>query len=109
MVGGWEIQRSKSQAKMKSKKRRWLLEKVKYKQYPALTAPQRTLIEATEEQRKHALTVAIATQLQLRLQPAYSKVVACPPSEGQPVSDTTIFKELPLAFSYAELKASKMA
>ncbi|KAM3691005.1 hypothetical protein ACJW30_09G162900 [Castanea mollissima] len=45
----------------KSKKRRWLLEKVKYKQYPALTAPQRTLIEATEEQRKHALTVAIAT------------------------------------------------
>lgn len=45
----------------KSKKRRWLLEEVRYKQYPALTAPQRTLIEATEEQRKHALTVAIAT------------------------------------------------
>uniref|UniRef100_A0A2N9GMK0 DUF4005 domain-containing protein n=1 Tax=Fagus sylvatica TaxID=28930 RepID=A0A2N9GMK0_FAGSY len=45
----------------KWKKRRWLLEEVRYKQYPALTAPQRTLIEATEEQRKHALTVAIAT------------------------------------------------
>ncbi|GMY19059.1 protein IQ-DOMAIN 12 [Fagus crenata] len=45
----------------KSKNWRWLLEKVRYKQYPALTAPQRTLIEATEEQRKHALTVAIAT------------------------------------------------
>ena len=37
------------------------MEEVRYKQYPALTAPQRTLIEATEEQRKHALTVAIAT------------------------------------------------
>lgn len=32
-----------------------------FKQYPALTASQRTLNEATEEQKKHALTVALAT------------------------------------------------
>lgn len=36
--------------------------RLKLKQYPALTASQRTrLNEATEEQKKHALTVAIAT------------------------------------------------
>lgn len=45
----------------KSKMWRWFFGKVKHKQYPALLAPQRTLSEATEEQRKHALTVAIAT------------------------------------------------
>ncbi|KAG6640974.1 hypothetical protein CIPAW_09G041400 [Carya illinoinensis] len=45
----------------KSKRWRWFFGKVKHKQYPALLAPQRTLREATEEQRKHALTVAIAT------------------------------------------------
>jgi hypothetical protein len=43
------------------KKLRWSFEKSKCKQYPALIAPQKTLREATEEQRKHALTVAIAT------------------------------------------------
>ncbi|KAI3471719.1 hypothetical protein Pfo_028369 [Paulownia fortunei] len=45
----------------KSKKWRWLLERFKFRQYPALEAPQKALNEATEEQRKHALAVAIAT------------------------------------------------
>lgn len=36
--------------------------RLKLKQYPALTASQRTTLnEATEEQKRHALTVAIAT------------------------------------------------
>lgn len=45
----------------KSKKWKWFFGKVKHKQYPALTAPERALGEATEVQRKHALTVALAT------------------------------------------------
>ncbi|XP_054803150.1 protein IQ-DOMAIN 12-like [Prosopis cineraria] len=34
---------------------------VKQKQHPTLTGPNRTLSEAREEQRKHAMTVAVAT------------------------------------------------
>ncbi|XP_015898021.2 protein IQ-DOMAIN 12 [Ziziphus jujuba] len=45
----------------KSKDWRWDLGRLTFKQYPALTASQRTLNEATEEQKKHALTVALAT------------------------------------------------
>ncbi|KAE8098714.1 hypothetical protein FH972_016757 [Carpinus fangiana] len=52
---------AKTKVEKKLKKLRWSFEKSKCKQYPALIAPQKTLREATEEQRKHALTVAIAT------------------------------------------------
>ncbi|XP_041024529.1 uncharacterized protein LOC121265109 [Juglans microcarpa x Juglans regia] len=52
---------SRTKLEKKSKRWRWFFGKVKHKQYPALLAPRRTLSEATEEQRKHALTVAIAT------------------------------------------------
>ncbi|GLT88163.1 hypothetical protein SLE2022_061990 [Rubroshorea leprosula] len=41
---------------------RWFLRSFEFKQrHPALPAQERTLCEATEEQRKHALNVAIAT------------------------------------------------
>ncbi|KAL3533696.1 hypothetical protein ACH5RR_007217 [Cinchona calisaya] len=39
----------------------WIFERLKFKKYPEIAAPQRTLSEATEEQRKHVLAVAIAT------------------------------------------------
>lgn len=52
---------AKTKLEKKWKKLRWSFEKFKCKQYPAFIAPQKTLREATEEQRKHALTVAIAT------------------------------------------------
>ncbi|KAG2687222.1 hypothetical protein I3843_09G042300 [Carya illinoinensis] len=62
---GWVTRLLTSEARTKlekkSKRWRWFFGKVKHKQYPALLAPRRTLREATEEQRKHALTVAIAT------------------------------------------------
>ncbi|XP_059462817.1 protein IQ-DOMAIN 12-like [Corylus avellana] len=62
---GWMGRLFNSQAKTKVEKKlkklRWSFEKSRCKQYPALIAPQKTLREATEEQRKHALTVAIAT------------------------------------------------
>ncbi|XP_054817041.1 protein IQ-DOMAIN 12-like [Prosopis cineraria] len=45
----------------KPKKWGWSLGRLKLKQYPTLTAPNRALAKAREEQRKHALTVAIAT------------------------------------------------
>ncbi|KAL1362864.1 hypothetical protein HN51_011073 [Arachis hypogaea] len=46
----------------KPKKWGWGLGRLKGKQqYPKITAPRRALIEASAEQRKHALTVAIAT------------------------------------------------
>ncbi|CAJ1967645.1 unnamed protein product [Sphenostylis stenocarpa] len=44
-----------------SQKWGWSFGRIKQKQYPTITAPNRTLIEASAEQRKHALTVAIAT------------------------------------------------
>ncbi|KAK8611016.1 hypothetical protein V6N13_131081 [Hibiscus sabdariffa] len=54
---------AKPKTEKKSKRWRWVFGRVKLKQYhPALTAPpQKSLCEATEEQRKHALNVAIAT------------------------------------------------
>ncbi|MED6158345.1 IQ-domain [Stylosanthes scabra] len=46
----------------KPKKWGWGLGRIKGKQYPKITAPKRaSLIEVSAEQRKHALTVAIAT------------------------------------------------
>lgn len=39
----------------------WSFGRIKQRQYPTITAPNKTLIEASAEQRKHALTVAIAT------------------------------------------------
>ncbi|KAE9612476.1 hypothetical protein Lal_00033294 [Lupinus albus] len=43
------------------KKWRWSLGRLKQKPHSTITGPNRTLIEASAEQRKHALTVAIAT------------------------------------------------
>ncbi|CAL0317092.1 unnamed protein product [Lupinus luteus] len=43
------------------KKWQWSLGRLKPKPNPTITAPNRALIEASAEQRKHALTVAIAT------------------------------------------------
>ncbi|KAJ7972171.1 Protein IQ-DOMAIN like [Quillaja saponaria] len=45
----------------KPKNWRWPFGRSKCKQYPAIDAPNRTLTEATAEQRKHALAVAAAT------------------------------------------------
>lgn len=45
----------------KSKRRGWFFGRLKTKQFPAISVPQRTLIEANEEQRKHAMVVAVAT------------------------------------------------
>jgi hypothetical protein len=46
----------------KQKKWAWRLGRIKQKQYPSITASNKTLIEeASAEQRKHALAVAIAT------------------------------------------------
>ncbi|XP_038701613.1 protein IQ-DOMAIN 14 isoform X2 [Tripterygium wilfordii] len=53
---------AKSKREKRSKKWRWVIGMFnKIRQQPALAAPQTTLSEATEEQRKHALIVAIAT------------------------------------------------
>lgn len=54
---------SEARAKAEKKSKRWKLVfgRLKFRQYPALTAPQKSLNEATEEQRKHALNVAMAT------------------------------------------------
>ncbi|GMI84939.1 IQ-domain 12 [Hibiscus trionum] len=54
---------AKPKTEKKSKRWRWIFGRLKLKQYhPALAAPpQKSLCQATEEQRKHALTVAIAT------------------------------------------------
>ncbi|GKV27680.1 hypothetical protein SLEP1_g36818 [Rubroshorea leprosula] len=47
---------------VKFRRWRWFLRSFEFKQrHPALPAQERTLCEATEEQRKHALNVAIAT------------------------------------------------
>ncbi|KAA8518096.1 hypothetical protein F0562_015570 [Nyssa sinensis] len=55
------VSETKPKADKKSKRWRCVFGRLKFRQYPALSAPQRTLSEATEEQRKHALAVAIAT------------------------------------------------
>ncbi|XP_039002596.1 protein IQ-DOMAIN 14 [Hibiscus syriacus] len=54
---------AKPKIEKKSKRCRWIFGRLKLKQYhPALAAPpQKSLCQATEEQRKHALNVAIAT------------------------------------------------
>ncbi|XP_028766669.1 protein IQ-DOMAIN 14-like [Neltuma alba] len=59
---GW-VQRlftPESKAK-KPKKWGWSLRRFKLRQCPTITAPNRALTKAKEEQRKHALTAAIAT------------------------------------------------
>ncbi|KAF7804053.1 protein IQ-DOMAIN 14 [Senna tora] len=59
---GWGKKLLTSESKPKnSKKWRWGLRRLKVKQCPTLEEPNRRLSEAREEQRKHALTVAIAT------------------------------------------------
>ncbi|KAG4397218.1 hypothetical protein GLYMA_10G106000v4 [Glycine max] len=60
---GWVKRLFTSESKDNKKPNRWgwSFGRIKQKQYPTITAPNRTLIEASEEQRKHALTVAIAT------------------------------------------------
>ncbi|KAL2465976.1 IQ-domain 12 [Abeliophyllum distichum] len=56
------IPQSKPKAEKKSKGWKWMFGRFKFRQLPALEAPdQRTLTQATEEQRKRALAVAIAT------------------------------------------------
>ncbi|KAK6244227.1 hypothetical protein QUC31_010636 [Theobroma cacao] len=53
---------AKTKTEKKSRRWRWILGRLKLKQYhPALPAPQTSFCQATEEQRKHALNVAIAT------------------------------------------------
>ncbi|TKY53398.1 IQ-DOMAIN 14 [Spatholobus suberectus] len=60
---GWvkRLFTSESNDNKKPNKWGWSFGRIKQKQYPTITAPNRTLIEASAEQRKHALTVAIAT------------------------------------------------
>ncbi|KAL2326059.1 hypothetical protein Fmac_025117 [Flemingia macrophylla] len=60
---GWvkRLFTSESKDNNKPRKWRWSFGRIKQKQYPTITGPNRTLIEASAEQRKHALTVAIAT------------------------------------------------
>ncbi|KAK7345012.1 hypothetical protein VNO77_15359 [Canavalia gladiata] len=59
---GWVKRLFTSESKdKKPSKWGWSFGRIKQKQYPTITAPNRTLIEASAEQRKHALTVAIAT------------------------------------------------
>ncbi|XP_016495806.1 protein IQ-DOMAIN 12 isoform X2 [Nicotiana tabacum] len=57
------IPEAKPKAEKKLRRWKWFLGRLKYKQCPpAIEAPQKTLItEATEQQRKHALVVALAT------------------------------------------------
>ncbi|KAK8546078.1 hypothetical protein V6N12_026882 [Hibiscus sabdariffa] len=61
---------------MKSKRWGWIFGRLNLKQcHPALTAPQqKSLCQATEEQRKHALNVAIATAAEASI--AAAKVAA---------------------------------
>lgn len=55
------VSEARTKAEKKSKRGKWAFGRLKFRQYPALTAPQISLNEATEEQRKHALNVAMAT------------------------------------------------
>ncbi|KAJ9184922.1 hypothetical protein P3X46_004607 [Hevea brasiliensis] len=51
----------KPRTEKKSKRQRLILGRLKFKQRPALPSPQRTIDEATEKQRKYAVTLALAT------------------------------------------------
>lgn len=55
------IPETKPKNEKKSNRLGWIFGRLKFKQYPEIAAPQKTLSEATEEQRKHVLAVAIAT------------------------------------------------
>ncbi|KAJ4835756.1 hypothetical protein Tsubulata_015927 [Turnera subulata] len=55
------ISEEKTKTEKKSRRWRWVFGRLKFKQCPALVAPRRTIDEATEAQRKHAFTVALAT------------------------------------------------
>lgn len=55
------IPEGKQKEDKKSKRQGWVFGRLKTKQFPAISVPQRTLIEANEEQRKHAMVVAVAT------------------------------------------------
>ncbi|XP_060183568.1 protein IQ-DOMAIN 12 [Lycium barbarum] len=53
---------AKPKAEKKPKRWKWFLGRLKFKQCPpAIEAPQKTLTEATEQQKKHAMAVALAT------------------------------------------------
>lgn len=55
------VSEQKTKAEKKSKRWKWVLGGLKVKQCPALPAPERSVSEATETQKKYALTVALAT------------------------------------------------
>nr|GMC88662.1 protein IQ-DOMAIN 14-like [Ipomoea batatas] len=55
------IQEAKSKAEKRPRRWKWFSGKIKLRQRPAIEAPQRTLCEAAEDQRKHAMAVAVAT------------------------------------------------
>ncbi|KAJ6741750.1 IQ-DOMAIN 12 [Salix viminalis] len=55
------VSEQKPKAEKKSKRWKWFFGGLKVKQCPALPAPERSVSEATETQKKHALTVALAT------------------------------------------------
>ncbi|KAK4392502.1 protein IQ-DOMAIN 14 [Sesamum angolense] len=55
------IPKPKPESDERSKSWRWFLEMLKLRKHPAIEAPQKTLDEAAEEQRMHAVAVAIAT------------------------------------------------
>ncbi|KAK7278956.1 hypothetical protein RJT34_23997 [Clitoria ternatea] len=59
---GWVKRLFTSESKdKKAKKWGWGFGRIRKRQYQTITGPNKALIEASEEQRKHALTVAIAT------------------------------------------------
>ncbi|XP_049354085.1 protein IQ-DOMAIN 12 isoform X2 [Solanum verrucosum] len=55
------IPEAKPKSEKKPKRWKWFLGRFKFKQCPAIEAPQKTLAEATEQQKKHAVAVALAT------------------------------------------------
>ncbi|XP_011033168.1 PREDICTED: protein IQ-DOMAIN 14-like isoform X2 [Populus euphratica] len=55
------VSEQKPKAEKKSKRWKWVLGGLNVKQWLALPAPQRTVSEASETQKKYALTVALAT------------------------------------------------
>lgn len=61
LVTGVFISEAKKKEEKKSKRWKWVFTRLKLKQCPALAAPCRTLTEARDEQKKHAMTVALAT------------------------------------------------
>ncbi|KAI9162596.1 hypothetical protein LWI28_028811 [Acer negundo] len=62
---GWvkKLLNSESKTRTEKKSKRWIWDfgRLKFIQCPVLTAPQKTWNETTEEQRKQALDVAMAT------------------------------------------------